>query len=81
MQQSKIHFRLLRQDLACDCRQGILRDRSFAVRAIYAVLLFESDHIEECFLIFKMNLKAELCRHQPVHTQIYLYNLLQRDEF
>ena len=51
MQQSMIHFRLLRQDQACDFCQEILRDRYVAVRAIYTVLLFESDQIEVCYLI------------------------------
>ena len=58
MQQSKIYFRLLRQDLACDWSQGIRQHRAFAVIAIYASLLSRSGHIAVSFSIPLMRLEG-----------------------
>lgn len=60
--------RLIRPDLACDWAQVALQDLDFAIKAIFAGLLFELDQPKANFVDGMKRLEAKLYRLQMAKT-------------
>ena len=72
---------LITPDLASDWAQVALEDLSFAIKAIFASLLFILDQPEVSFVDSLKRLEAELYRLQLASTHIKSHNRLRMDKF